>query len=65
MTEGEAAAATLGGVLSNITEVFTASVGWVGTVGEVVTSTPILLVGVVIGFIGVGIGLFARLLNLR
>ena len=65
MTDGAAATATLGGVLSNITEVFTASVGWVGTVGEVVTSTPILLVGVVIGFIGVGIGLFARLLNLR
>ena len=46
MTEGAAATATLGGVLSNITEVFTASVGWVGTVGEVVTSTPILLEGV-------------------
>lgn len=50
-------------VLSTITEVFTAAVGWVGTVSETVVNNPLLLVGVVIGFIGTGIGLFSRLLR--
>lgn len=57
-------ALTMTAVLSSITEVFTAAVGWVGTVSSTVASNPLLLVGVVIGFAGVGIGLFSRLLNL-
>lgn len=61
---GETAAAiTMATVLSSITEVFTAAVGWVGTVGTVVTTTPILMIGVVVSFVGVGIGLFSRLLR--
>lgn len=59
----EGAALTMGTVLSTITEVFTAAVGWVGTVSETVVNNPLLLVGVVIGFIGTGIGLFSRLLR--
>ena len=59
----EGAALTIGTVLSTITEVFTAAVGWVGTVAETVASNPLLLIGVVIGFIGTGIGLFSRLLR--
>lgn len=54
---------TMATVLSTITEVFTAAVGWVGTVAEMVASNPLLLIGVVIGFIGVGITLFSRLLR--
>lgn len=64
MEGGSTTVSALAGVLSNITEVFTASVGWVGTVAEVVADTPILTVGVVIGFVGVGVGLFKRLLSL-
>lgn len=59
----EGAALTMASVLSTITEVFTAAVGWVGTVSETVVNNPLLLVGVVIGFIGTGIGLFSRLLR--
>lgn len=59
----EGATLTMGTVLSTITEVFTAAVGWVGTVSETVVNNPLLLVGVVIGFIGTGIGLFSRLLR--
>lgn len=58
-----AASLTMATVLSTITEVFTAAVGWVGTVSETVVSNPLLLVGVVIGFIGTGISLFSRLLR--
>lgn len=54
---------TMASVLTTITEVFTAAVGWVGTVSETVVNNPLLLVGVVIGFIGTGIGLFSRLLR--
>ena len=54
---------TLANMLSTITQVFTAAVGWVGTVAETVAGNPLLLVGVVIGFIGTGIGLFSRLLR--
>ena len=50
-------------LLHTITQVFTAAVGWVGTVSETVVSDPLLLVGVVIGFIGTGVGLFSRLLR--
>ena len=57
------AAMTMATLLSTITEVFTASIGWVGTVAETVASNPLLMVGVVLGFIGVGITLFSRLLR--
>ena len=57
------AALTMATVLSTITEVFTAALGWFGTVSETVVSNPLLLVGVVIGFIGTGISLFSRLLR--
>ena len=53
------AALTMATVLSTITEVFTSAVGWVGTVAETVAGNPLLLIGVVIGFIGTGIGLFS------
>lgn len=59
----EPAAMTMATLLSTITEVFTSAIGWVGTVAETVASNPLLLVGVVISFIGLGIGLFSRLLR--
>lgn len=62
MTEG--AATTMTAMLSTITQVFTAAVGWVGTVADTITDTPLLLVGCVLGFIGVGVGLFKRMFNI-
>ena len=61
--EGSAATLTMAALLSTITEVFTAAVGWVGTVAETVASNPLLLVGIVMTCIGVGITLFSRLLK--
>lgn len=54
---------TLESLITDITTLFTAAIGWVGTVAETVAGEPLLLIGVVIGFIGVGVGLFRRLLN--
>ena len=50
-------------LLANIGEVFTSAVGWVGTVADTIAGEPLLLIGVVLGFIGVGVGLFRRMLN--
>ena len=55
---------TMTAMLSTITEVFTAAVGWVSTVATTITSTPLLMVGCVLGFIGVGVGLFKRMFNI-
>lgn len=55
---------TLATILGNIGSVFTSAMGWAGTVGETVVANPLLLVGVVMGFVYVGVGLFRRLLNL-
>lgn len=46
------------------TEVFSMACEWMEAVCFTVASHPILLLGVVIGFIGTGAGLFQRLLNL-
>ena len=54
---------TMAALLSTITEVFTAAVGWIGTVASVIAGNPLLLVGIVFTFIGIGITLFSRLLH--
>lgn len=54
---------TMETVISTIGTVFNGAMGWASTVANTVTGTPLLLFGVVLGFIGIGIGLFKRLLN--
>lgn len=54
---------TMATVIAAITEVFTAAIGWMSTVATTVAGNPLLLIGIVLGFIGVGIGLFSRLLH--
>ena len=61
--DSETTATAMGTLLSTVTEVFTAAVGWVGTVADTITGEPLLLIGCVLGFIGVGVGLFRRMLN--
>ena len=50
-------------LISNISAVFTAAIGWAGTVGTTVTESPLLLFGVIVSFVGLGVGLFKRLLH--
>lgn len=59
----ETAAMTMATLLSTITQVFASAVSWVGTVATTISDTPLLLFGVVLGFIGVGVTLFRRMLN--
>ena len=58
-----AATMTMATLLSTIGQVFEAAVGWMSSVGEIVASTPLFLIPIVFGFIGVGISLFSRLLR--
>ena len=51
-------------LLSTVGAVFTQAISWVGTVAETITDTPLLLLGCVLGFIGIGVGLFKRMFNI-
>lgn len=61
--EGTAAAMTMATVISTVGDVFEGVLGWAGTIGSTITGTPLLLFSVVLGFVGVGVGMFKRLLN--
>lgn len=52
-------------ILTNITAVFTSAIGWAGTVGETIVGTPILMVFASIPLVGLGVGLFKRLINVN
>lgn len=54
---------TMTALLSNVTEIFTAVIGYVGTVATTITSNPLLLIGCIIPVVGIGVGMFKRLLN--
>ncbi len=59
----EATPMTMTSLLETITSVFTSAINWVGTVATTIAGNPLLLIGVVLGFIGVGVGLFRRMLR--
>lgn len=61
LAETGAAATSMSGFLSTVTEVFSSVMGWTGTVAETVMATPVYLVPVVIGLATVGISIFKRL----
>ena len=57
------ATVTIATLLSSIGEVFTSAIGWAGTVGSTIVETTILLLFCAIPLVGLGVGLFKRLLN--
>ncbi len=57
---------TMTDIISAITSVFTAAIGWVGTVASTIAGSPILLLACVgVPLCGLGVGLFKRLLSAR
>lgn len=53
-------------LLGSVGDVFTAVIGWAGTVGTTITGTPVLLLYcVAVPLCGIGVGMFARLLHSR
>ena len=53
-------------LISAVSSVFTAAIGWVGTVASTIAAQPILLLCCVgIPLCGLGVGMFKRLLSAR
>lgn len=52
-------------IITQIGAVFTAAIGWVTEVAETVSGEPILLMFAIIPLVGLGVGLFRRLLNVN
>ena len=52
-------------ILADVGSVFTSAIGWVGTVATTIAETPVLLIFTVVPLIGLGVGLFKRLLNVN
>lgn len=48
-----------------VTSVFTSAIGWVGQVASTITGEPILLVFCALPLVGLGVGLFKRLINVN
>lgn len=51
-------------LIASVTTIFNAAIGWAGSVGKTVVDTPILLMFVVLPLVGLGVGLFKRLLHI-
>lgn len=51
-------------IISVVSEVVTACVGWIAQFVTVITSNPLLLMGVVLSFVGLSVGLIRRLMRL-
>lgn len=57
---------TISTLIGSVTTVFTAAIGWVGTVASTIAGQPILLLACVgIPLCGLGVGMFKRLLSAR
>ena len=62
----EATTTTIGTLIESAGTVFTAAIGWVGTVASTIAEQPILLLSCVgVPLCGLGVGMFKRLLSTR
>lgn len=61
----EGTTSTVFTILDSIGSVFEAAIGWAGTVGTEIVDTPILMVFVAVPLVGLGVGLFKRLINVN
>ena len=53
-------------MITSVSNVFTAAIGWVGTVASTIAEQPILLLSCVgVPLCGLGVGMFKRLLSTR
>ena len=62
----EGTTVTMATLIAAVGDVFTAAIGWVGTVAATISEEPILLLACVgIPLCGLGVGMFKRLLSAR
>lgn len=51
-------------ILTNVTALVTEAIKWVGSFVGVITSNPLILMFVIVAFVGLGVGLIRRLIQL-
>lgn len=56
---------TMSAIIADIGLVVTGAVSWMGQVVTFITENPLVLMGVIIGFVGLGVGLLRRVFGLR
>lgn len=61
---GETTAMTLASLITDMTSIMTAELGWVGQVLHTIEGSPILLFAVVGGFALIAVGIVRRLIQL-
>lgn len=62
---GESAAiASVSGFIGAVGDVFTEAMTWLASVGQAIISDGVLLTFVAVSLVGLGVGLYRRLLNI-
>lgn len=61
----EGTTVTMASIIADIGSLFTAAMGWAQTVASTVAGNPLLLIFVLVPLVGLGIGIFRRLLNVQ
>ena len=56
---------TVATILSSVGDIFTAAIGWVATTATTIVGNPILLTFCLIPLVGIGVGLFRRLIHVN
>ena len=56
---------TLSTILSDVGTLFSSAIEWAGDVGTTIVSNPIMLVFCVVPLVGLGIGIFKRLIRVN
>ena len=51
------------GLISNITSLVTAAIGWISSYVTSIAGSPLLLIFVITPFVGLGIGLIRRIIH--
>ena len=52
-------------MITTVSSIVTAAAGWAASFGEMIVETPILMLFVAIPLVGLGVGLFKRLLRVN
>ena len=58
-------AITISTLVGDVSTMFTAAMGWAADVGEAIAGNPLLLMFCIIPVVGLGVGLFRRMLGIR
>lgn len=56
---------TLSTILSDVGSMFSSAISWAGDVADTIVSNPIMLVFCVVPLVGLGIGIFKRLIRVN